>query len=284
MLSALHTIGAYPPDLSDPVFAHYPAMKFGGRQAVRHYAQALAPAARRLIAQADGRAFVLTSPILQGLPCGANLVCAALYDSLAGTLPPGTTLALETLDVRPPVPIHDAIEFAHYNDYSKQDLKTRRALHPDPAPDPACDDARFEARNVIFVNDINVTGTQMRWIGKLPRLARARSLDWLLIVNVANDIGCRFPQLENEINTSSLGDLESLTAFLRTTELDCTGKLAARLVSCDAAELRRMFRKLDPGKRRQLQRGILDEGIYGADLFGEKLRAVEEAVLEGGMA
>jgi hypothetical protein len=278
LLSALHTIGTYPPDLSDPVFAQYPAMKFGGRDAVRHFAQALAPAARRLIADSGGRAFVLTSPILQGLPCGANRVCAALHAILVETLPDGVDLRLETLDVRPPVPIHDAIEFEHYNEYSKQDLKTRRALHPDPAPDAACDDARFAARNVVFVNDINVTGTQMRWVSKLPHLARAASLDWLLILNVENDIGCRVPQLESEINASSLAAQDAFTAFLRGSEFDCTGKLVARLLSYDAATLRDIFRGLDAGKRRQLHQGILAEGIYGTALFREKLRAVEAAV------
>ncbi len=281
MLSALHTVTTYPPDLSDPIFAHYPAMKFGGREAVRHFAQALAPAARRLIAQSDGRDWVLTSPILQGLPCGANLVCAALHGILAGTLPDGIALKLETLDVRAPVPIEDALGFERYNEYSKLDLETRRALHPDPAPDSGCEGERFADRSVIFVNDINVTGTQMRWVGKLPRLARVKTLDWLLILDVESEVGRRFPQLESEINASRLAGRDALVAFLRTSDLDGTGKLVARLLSYDAAALGGIFRTLDVDRRRQLHRAILEEGIYGTDLFRDKLRAVEEAASTG---
>ncbi len=281
MLSALHTISSYPFDPGAPVFAHYPAMKFGHRQSVDYFAGLLAPMAFKAIVEAPSkhRDWVLTSPPLQGLPCGANLVCRAIRGILAGSLPAGLAPRLDTLDVHGPrTPIGNQ---KGYNDYSKQDLKTRQRFHLARDESATYDLAGFEGRRAIFVNDINVTGTQLASITKLLRGAGVESLDVLLIVNVDPATGCAFPELEHEVNTSKIATLAEFTAFLRDCEFEATGKLVARLMSHASDKLAAIFETLPPPRRQMLHRAILKEGLYGGAPFKDKMRTVERAVLSG---
>jgi hypothetical protein len=284
VLSALHSISTYPFDPDAPIFAHYPAMKFGHRRSVDHFAGLLAPMAFRTIVDAPpkDRGWVLTSPPLQGLPSGANLVCRAIWGMLARSLPDGLAPRLDTLDVpgrRKPI-VNEA-DFERYNEYSKQDLKTRQHFHLARDQRAICDLANFEGRRAVFVNDISVTGTHLASITKLLHGAGVESLDVLLIVNVDRSIGRAFPQLENEINTSKLADLPEFTAFLRDCEFEATGKLISRLMSHDPDKLAAIFEALRPPKRQLLHRAILQEGLYGGSLFKDKMQVVERAVLNG---
>ncbi len=165
MLSALHTIRDYPFALNDPIFAHYPAMKLGHIESADHFAELLAPMVRHWMVEAPSadRDWVLTSPPLWGLPCGANLVCCAIYEILVNTLPHEFVLTLDTLEVRGSrTPIGSQTDFERYNDYSKQDLKARQDFHLESDDDGTTQDlTAFEGRRAIFVNDINVTGTQL---------------------------------------------------------------------------------------------------------------------------
>ncbi len=280
MLSALHTISSYPFGLGSPIFAHYPAMKFGHLASVNYFAELLAPMALQAIADvpANDRGWVLTSPSLRGLPCGANLVCRALCDQLAKALPDGRAPRLDSMEARGArTPISSQAEFEAYDAYSKRDLKQRQQYYLPFEKNLTYDLADFAGRHAIFVNDINVTGTQLATITKLLQSAGVKSLDVLLIVNVDRKIGCAFPQLESEINTSSITDLAEFTAFLSDCEFDPTGKLIWRLMSHNPREFAAIFAALRPPKRQMLRRAILQEGLYGGPLFKEKIEAVERA-------
>src|SRR5262245_26921126 len=87
--SALTSISAYPLDLNGQIFAHYPAMKLGHQQSVDYFAELLTPIALQMSAgmPAEDGGWVLTSPPLWGLPCGANLVCRAIHARLVSALP-----------------------------------------------------------------------------------------------------------------------------------------------------------------------------------------------------
>jgi hypothetical protein len=281
MLSALHTISTYPFDLGSPIFAHYPAMKFGHFQSVNYFADLLAPMALKALADVPEKDqdWVLTSPPLQGLPCGANLVCRAICGQLAKALPDGHAPRLDSMDVwGPRIPFRNLADFEGYNNYSKYDLKKRQQFRLARDERVMYDLANFEGRRAIFVNDINVTGTQLATITKLLQSAGIKSLDMLLIVNVDRKIGCAFPQLENEINTSRITDLAEFTAFLRDCEFEPTGKLISRLMSHDPHEFGAIFEALRPPKRQMLHRAILQEGLYGGPLFKEKIEVVERAL------
>jgi hypothetical protein len=284
VLSALHTIHDYPFDLSESIFARYPAMKLGDGGSVDHYAGLLAPIIRQRIVEAlpADCEWVLTSPPLQGLPCGANLVCRAVYEILADTLPQDVSLRLDRLNVQGArTPLGSQTDFERFNDYSKQDLKTRQDYRLEGEDGALYDLAGFAGRRAVFVNDINVTGTQLDSIEKLLRRAGVRSLDCFLILNVDRHVGRRFPQLENEVNTSKISSLAEFTSFLRNSEYRCTGKLISRLLSYDAESLEGIFAALDCEKRLLLRRAILEEGIYGGAFFGEKISVVDHAVANG---
>jgi hypothetical protein len=281
MLSALHTIGTYPFDLGSPIFAHYPAMKFGHFQSVSYFAELLTPMALEAFAvkPEKDQGWLLTSPPLQGLPCGANLVCRALYGQLAKALPDGQAPRLDSMDVKGArIPFRNAADFEGYNNYCKYDVKQRKKFRLPRHERATYDLANFENRHAVFVNDINVTGTQLATIAKLLQSAGVKRLDVLLIVNVDPKIGCAFPQLENEINTSSITDLAEITVFLRDGELEPTGKLISRLMSHDPHELGAIFEALRPPQRQMLHRAILQEGLYGGPLFKAKIQTVERAV------
>jgi pyrimidine operon attenuation protein/uracil phosphoribosyltransferase len=264
LLSALHAIKCYPPDLANPVFAHYPAMKFGERRSVEHFTQLLAPLAQRMIAGSRGRECVLTSPPVGGLPSGANLLCAGLQARLGG---------IEAVPLRlaePQEPYESDAEFEAYGDYAKLDYKTRR-LCQFKDDEIAFDGERIRGRDVIFVNDINVTGSQMRRMRDVLSKARPHRIHWLLILNVAGRIGRRFPHLENEINHSRFSGQDELISFLRRSELCYTGKFVARLLSFGTSSLERIFLSIDGATRRGIARAIAAEGSYSGETFREKI-------------
>jgi hypothetical protein len=280
MFSALHSIGTYPFDLEGPIFAPYPAMKFGHVQSVNYFADLLAPMALQALADMPerDRGWVLTSPPLRGLPCGANLVCRALRGRLAEALPEGEAPLADPLEIHGPrTPLRTLGEFEAIHNYSKGDLEQRRQFHLPSAESTKYDLAGFGGRPVVFVNDINVTGTQLAAITKTLRNAAAKSLGVLLIVNVDPKIGRAFPRLEHEINTSRFAGLADYTAFLRDCEFEPTGKLISRLMSHDLPEFDAILEALPPAKRQMLHRAILREGFYGGPPFKEKLRVVERA-------
>ncbi|HEY0106903.1 MAG TPA: phosphoribosyltransferase family protein [Rhizomicrobium sp.] len=277
MLSALHTIRDYPFDPGEPVFARYPAMKFGDRASVRHFAGMLAPIALRRIAEAPpDRDWVLTSPPQRGLRCGANFVCDEVHAILAEALP-GRRLALDPLrTAQTAPPFETEAEFRCYNDYSRQDVETRRLFRMGGDETYTYDLSNFAGRCCIFLNDINVTGTQLESMETILGSVVA-SLDFLLIVNVDPKIGRAFPFLESEINLSKLSGLDELACHLRDGEFRCTGKLISRLMSHEAGEIEGLLAALDAEKRRAIHRAVLEEGLYGGAFFAPKMGVVARA-------
>jgi hypothetical protein len=269
LLSALHTIKCYPPDLSHPVFANYPAMKFGERLSVDHFTELLAPLARRMIAGSRGRECVLASPPVGGLPSGANLLCERLQAKLGKI----ESVALRLAE--PPEPYENDAEFEAYGDYARLDYKTRRQCQFRDE-DIAFDGERIRGRDVIFVNDINVTGSQMRRMREVLSRAHPHRIHWLLILNVAGRIGRCFPHLESEINHSRFAGQDELILFLRRSELCYTSKFVARLLSFGTSSLERIFRSVDAATRRGIARAIAAEGSYTGEFFREKIALAEQ--------
>ena len=281
MLSALHTISTYPFDLQNKIFAQYPLMKLGHVASVNSFADLLAPMALQALARmpAKGQGWVLTSPPLQGLPCGANLVCRAICSRLARSLPADQAPLLDLMEVRGPrIPFRDPADFAAYNDYSKYDVRQRQQFRLARDERAKYDLANFADRHAVFVNDINVTGTQIATITRILHRAGAKSIDMLMILNVEREIGRAFPQLENQINSSRITDVAEFTRFLRDVDYEPTGKLISRLMAHDPTEFAAIFAELRPPQRQVLHRAILQEGLYAGQLFREKLAVVERSM------
>ncbi len=192
-----------------------------------------------------------------------NLLGAALSERLAIPL-----LPLKLVDKANP--FRSEAEFAAYGDYARLDYQTRSALQY--AEDEVEYDAdRLRGRRAIFVNDINVTGSQKRWIDAVLRRALPAALHWLFIVDVEPAIGLRFPHLEDEINRSRLGSYDEIVAFLRGADLRCTTKLVARLLGFGADSLERIFRSIGGAQRRSLMRAMRADGTYAPEFLHEKL-------------
>lgn len=284
MLSALYTVTRYPLDLSAPVFAHYPAMKFGHRSSTLHYARALAPLARRTIRERspDNRGWVLTSAPREGLPCGAALVAQALHGMLQEELAEQYELDFDFLGVtRPRPPIANPDEFRQRYEYSRMDFQSRQTIWPERDREAQYDLAIFRRRRVLFVNDINVTGSQIRAVTAVMERAPAASLDFLVIVDVAPEIGKAHAHLESDINNSKLHGEHELTAYLRDAEYECTARLVSRLMAQDEAALDRIVAALSPGRRKRLYDAITTEHAYRGDYFADKRRTVERRALAG---
>jgi len=274
LLSALHRIATYPFDLDHPVLARYPAMKFGDLDAVRHFARLLGPLAARLYRGRRGGGLVFTSPPVSSLPSGANLLCEAVYAELRRL---GLPAGLETLRLEQnPQPFESEEEFRARGDYAKLDCEARLQSQSAQAQDIRFDAQAFRGRHVVFVNDINVTGAQMRCMRALLARAQPRSLDWLLIVDVAPEIGRRHPGLESEINHSRLAEDCELVSFLRRSELRYTGKFVARLLSFGGERLAGIFRQLDAATRNAIRDAVAREGSYSQSFFSEKIAAACE--------
>jgi PRTase ComF-like len=272
---ALHEIRSYPFDLEHPVFTHYPAMKFGDLSAVRHFARQLTPLAVRLHREQRDGDWVLTSPPVQTLPSGANLLCEAVHKELRrrGISSDLSGLRLE----QDPQPFESEEEFRALGDYAKLDREARVQSQAAEAHDIRFAPEDFRDKHVIFVNDINVTGAQMQSMHSLLSRARPRSLNWLLIVDVAPEIGRRHPGLESEINHSRLAKDDELIAFLRRAELRYTGKFVARLLSFGSRRLAGIFRHLDAATRDAIRDAVVREGSYSRDFFSEKIAAACES-------
>ena len=283
MLSTLHTVRSYPLDLDEPVLAHYPAMKLGHRPSLLHYAGLLAPLARAIVAQSAGeRAWTVTSPAFWGLPCAANLLTRVLYAELSRNAPEGVDIVLEEMThncYRPP--IGSADDFALYNDYSKLDARTRAEVHRQFDYGMTYDAEKIGGRNVIFVNDCNVTGAQLDLVVKQLADSGLKSLHWLLIVDVVRDVGRRFPQLESEINNFKLFTPDAVIAFLQNADFQYTGKLAAKLMAWDAPTLARVLDALNGPARAALYRAVREDRIYEGEFFAEKLGLLARAAESG---
>ena len=284
MVSALYTVTDYPLDLGHPVFAQYPAMKFGHRPSTLHYARALAPLAMRIVQDAppENRRWVLTSAPREGLPCGAALISRALHGILRNALPDDYDLRFDFFSVmRPRAPIADPDEFRRRYEYSRMDFQSRQSIWPDRDREAQYDLAVFRNRRVLFVNDINVTGSQLGAVTAVMEKAPAASLDFLMIVDVAPEIGRAHAHLENDINSSGINTAEALTAYLRDADFECTSRLVSRLMAHDEAALDRIFAALPPARRRLLYGAISTEHAYRGDYFAGKRRAVERRALAG---
>jgi hypothetical protein len=275
VLRALHTIKSYPFDLREPIFAQYPAMKCGERQAVRHYAKLLAPLAERMIAKAGGRDWVLVSPPAGNLLSGANMVCADLYPILCEILQ-------GQVDIRPvPLrlidnwrPFQSEADFQVHGDYASLDYASRCRMQYGE-DDVEYDRHVLEGREVLFVNDINVTGSHLRWIRSVLGRAKPLGVHALLIVNTFAPIGRRFPQLESELNASRLSGPDELISFLRNADLRCTGKLVVRLLALGSAGLGHVLRSIGRAKRRDVVRAMFEDGSYADDFLKRRLASLQ---------
>jgi hypothetical protein len=260
---ALHTITASALDPHFPLFRHYPAMKVGVRGSVRFYAELLAPLAEEIIAgRAGGREWVVTAPPFYVIPAGANLVAS----EACRLVNERGEAAVRQVDLRyARANPQDTRHVLPGNDYSSSGIdhrmRNRRALHEgDGAPRP--DPADFRGRAVIFINDINVTGTQQYFIQRTLEPLQPASIDYLYIVQVEPDLGRAHPEIEYALNYLSMETFEEFADVVARADIEYTSRCVARLFGYPYDTLAPMLRTLDEPRRKRLRQLATDEGVY----------------------
>ena len=268
-VSSLHRITKLPIDLNNPFYTHYPSLKLGVDESVVHYGKLLAPVAKQLIlANLDYTDWVLTAPAYNALPAAANLLCWCVYDLLKDQLPPSITLSV--LD------IHESNRFLEpesqkkADDYSKlsqeERIKSRERSNQFIIPEPAfCD------RAVIFVNDINVTGTQQKFMQRYFESVQAAIVQWLYVIDVEKSIGESEPQLEYSINYSKIASFEEFAQIIAHANIQYTAKCVWRLLAYSVPELDQLFRTLDDNRKSRILQLALEEGLSKKEIFQKKI-------------
>jgi hypothetical protein len=282
-MPALHTISALPLDPGVAVFQHYPAMKLGVRESVGHYARLLLPLARDVIASRPADVeWVVTAPPFFGVPAGANLIARDIHRRLCDELP---HRSLRAAELRRPVPTGAALADALAGDYSRKGvearIENRRRLFDVDWP-AQFDSTVFRGRAVLFVNDINVTGTQQSFMQQVFDVIGAATVDWLYIIQVDPPLGRSNSELEDALNQQRLATFEALSDVVANADIDFTCRCVRRLLAYPIAQLEPLFRTLNAARLRTIYDLATREGIYTAPDDAAKLTLLDGLVASSG--
>jgi hypothetical protein len=277
--AALHTIRSPTLDHQDPLFRQYPSMKLGVRESVRFYANLLVPVAEKIIASEPKIVeWVITAPPLYVIPAGANLIAQEVFQILRERLPHSRSLRL--VDLRYALPMARSNADLIAEDYSSSDvaarIRNRHRLHEgDGAPRP--DAADFEGRAVLFINDINVTGTQQLYVQRTLDSVHPASIHWMYIFQVDLDLGRSNPGIEYALNFLNIATFEEFAEVMTGGDVDYTSRCVSRLFGYEIEALEPLFRSLDQGRRDQLLDLATREGVYTGRADEAKLALLRES-------
>lgn len=261
--SSLHTIASFPLDPHNPLYEHYPAMKLGVRESVRHYATLLAPLAETILAsEPETTEWVLTAPPLYVIPAGANLMLEETYRILRES-----RRFLKAVDLRYARP-NPGSRINLGGDYANARIDVRvgdrkMLFESDWAPRP--DPADFRDRAVLVVNDINVTGTQQEFIHRMLESVHPASIHWLYLIQVDAAVGRSHPEVEYSLNHVNLETVEDFAEVLRRPDVDYTARCIRRLFGHPEATLEMLLRSMEPQCLERLHRLLIEEGTYDGE-------------------
>jgi hypothetical protein len=268
---ALHTITSLPLDPQFPLFHHYPAMKLGVRESVAFFVQLLVPRAREILACApDDREWVVTVPPLFAIPAAANLLAREIWRELAASSPGRPAPRLVELRYAAPNPVTAHLE-APASDYSRAsvaDRMTSRHQLYEGRAGVAVDREVFQSRAVLFVNDINVTGTQQHFMRRALTPAKPASIHWLHALQVDPALGRSHPEIEYALNHLRFASFEEFAEVAASPGIDHTARCVDRLLQHELAALEPVFRAMDAERSKQLLELAAEEGRWkglGAD-------------------
>ena len=278
-LYALHTITTLPLDPRFPLFAHYPAMKIGVRESVRYYASLLAPLATEIItSEPETMEWVVTAPPLYAIPAGANLLAWEVYRILAGSA--ASHLSIREVNIRYALPIPSMTRhLLPGDDYSSSGIdhriRNRQALHEGEGA-PKLDPADFRGSAVLYVNDINVTGTQQYYMQRALDAVHPASIHWLYVIQVDPSLGRSNPEVEYSLNYLNLDSFEDFAEIVARADIEYTSRCVARLFAYPQAQLEPLFRSLEATRRKRLHLLASAEGAYTGEGNQAKLALLRE--------
>lgn len=262
-VTALHTIDTLSLDSELRLFNYYPAMKMGVRESVQFYAALLLPLAETIVARhPEITEWVVTAPPLYAIPAGANLIAWEVFRLLTARGSCG--VVMRSVDLRYSLPYLPLIHGTHTNDQSSTGvanrIRSRRQLHEGkwaPKPDPE----DFRGRAVLFINDINVTGTQQKFARLTLDRVQPALVHWLYIFQVDPDLGRAHPEIEYNLNYLNLDTFDDFAEAVATADIDYTSRAVARLFDYPIEQLGPLFRSLDPARRARLHQLATEEGV-----------------------
>jgi hypothetical protein len=264
--SSLCTIKSFPFDLKQSFFSHYPTMKQGLDESVRFYAEKLTSKAVGILnCLPNCKDWVLTAPPYDTLPAAANLLAWQVQDELQKRC---TDHTLQTVNIRlnkKLLQINSQDEFERFQDYSKAGVEDRirvRAKLQELVEDIGNHKNSLKGRNIIFINDINVSGTQQKFMNRYLKKAEPASIYYLYIIDVDADIGRKHPELEYELNWSGVKTLNEFSRLLNAVEVSYTSRCVERLFSYKLSEFQYLVKKLSSNRRDYILSIAKKEGHY----------------------
>jgi hypothetical protein len=275
-VSALHTITSLALDPQLPLFKHYPAMKLGVRESVRFYAALLLPLVEKIVSsRPEITDWVVTAPPLYAIPAGANLIAWEVFRLLTAKNSINANIRSVDLRYSHPSPPSNNPRGADYSGSGIANrVQNRQALHEGkwaPKPDPA----DFRGRGVLFINDINVTGTQQKYVrGTLERVEPAL-IRWLYIFQVETVLGREHPEIEYALNFLNIATFEEFASVLAHADIDYTSRAVGRLFTYSEEELGPFVRTLDRGRRERLYQLVVEEGSFREEVHRAKLTMLQ---------
>jgi hypothetical protein len=249
---SLHRISELPFDADAEIFRRYPGFKLGVVPCVNYYAELMLPMVREVITNSpEYDDWILTAPAITAqTPAAANLMSWKLFDLYMHQLDAHCSTKLSLIDIE-----HDRESTwadwkdpAKPQDYARLDFADRLTEH-ERISRRLTNNADFQGRPVLFVNDIRVTGAQQHAMQNYFEQAGAACVRWLYIIVVDPEIGRAEPRIEWKIN---FAPFEELLRMVSTEQIQFTGKCVQRLMGLTLVELDQVLRALDAQRRRRL--------------------------------
>lgn len=271
VIHSLYQITEWPLDLNHPVYKEYPTLKLGLGSSVQYYAEKLTPLVAEIIrANSKYSDWALTAAPCHQIPAAANLLCWDIYERLKRRSMFAPRLSLVNLKkAREDTVIENAKDFSNYHDYSKYTWEERLKLKR--KHNFLVNKEDFRNRGIIFINDINVTGTGQDYIRQVFAPVYQDTINWVYIIDCDKSIGRNEPQLENTINNFKIKTVLDFAAILAREDIRHTAKCISKIFTYGYEELEQLLAVLNRNQKIKLWDAIQEEGLYHGDLFKEKI-------------
>jgi hypothetical protein len=259
----LYCITELPLNRDAEVLRYYPAFKLGVTSAVRHYAQLLLPFVQKLMATDTG--WILTSQALAAhTPAAANLLCWELFDLYTRENGSGQ---LTVIDLQYDNEATASIDYAKLNvadRITERERLSRRLVQ----------DAGFQGRPVLFVNDIRITGAQQHTMQQYFDHVEAACVKWVYLMTVDPELGRTKPEIEWEIN---FAPFEDLLRMVSREEIQFTGKCVLKLMELSVAKLERILRALSSERRKRLLELAVQNNFHNLESFQDQIKLLRSS-------
>jgi hypoxanthine phosphoribosyltransferase len=257
--ASLHKITEWPLDLASLIYQEYPSFKLGVMESIRHYAKMFAELIKRIFENnPDSANWVIVSPpIYHNLPKSSNMLCKEVYKLLTRErLDPDflTLVDVYFTDIM-------ELDFNTSNDYAKLSKNERTTNYSNTSFPINKND--FHKKNVLFIDDINVTGTTTASMKRVISEADPASINWLYIIDCDAAIGQREPQLEFLLNNFKYLKSEEFATILRREDIFFTHKCISKIFSYPEHEQEYLVNQMDKIQMNRLLKFIKENVTKG---------------------